>query len=113
MIQIKPGEIHIVDFGSTHNHSISGRRPALILYRDRLTFIVIPITNDRHHHYHETEIPIYGSSTGLKKDSKLKLGQIHTVDVKEIHKKIGNIATDQLIIIIDFIKTKIIDIKAA
>jgi mRNA-degrading endonuclease toxin of MazEF toxin-antitoxin module len=108
--RVEIGSIYYVDLGVEIDHCIGKKRPCVVVDQDRLTVTVIPISNnDNNTHYHSSEIPVPKGIGNLKKNSKLKMGQIRTVDrSKIISSMIGRLPEDYLVKIQHSIEKRIL-----
>ena len=85
-LNLETGSIYYADFGKPKDHCVAKIRPCAILYEDRLTVNVIPITSNNKEETDNSDIPIPDGEGNLRKKSKLKMGQIHTIDKCKIDK---------------------------
>ena len=96
MVDVKRGEIFLVNLEPVKGREQGGVRPVLIIQNDisnqysPLT-IVAAITSTIKSKKFVTNIPITKNKTGLDKDSIILLNQIKTVDKSRIIKKIGSL----------------------
>ncbi len=92
---IRRGDIWIVDLDPTLGHEIRKLRPSIVIQNDygnrysALT-IVAPITSQKREKFYPFEVFIE-SRFGLKKDSKVMLNHIRSVDKIRLVKKLGKI----------------------
>jgi len=98
---VNQGDIYLINLDPTVNTEISKIRPGMILsvnamnrYSPRI--IVAPITTSVGKIY-PFEVFIPAGIGGLKKDSKIMLDQIRSLDKKRLVKKIGVIDKELLI----------------
>lgn len=94
-MEIKRGDILLVDFEPIRGSEQGGIRPALVIQNDfgnkfsPLT-IVAPITSKKFEKEYLTNVFIAKENSGLDKDSTVLLNQIKTIDKRRIRKKLSN-----------------------
>ena len=96
MNQLKRGDIWLVDLDPTVGHEINKSRPAVIIQNDignkySSTTIVAPVTSQNITPIYPIEVLLTINNSGLKKDSKVLLNQIRTIDKQRLIKKIGKV----------------------
>ena len=106
LVFTKVGSIYYVDLGLETDHCIAKTRPCVVVDYDRATVTVIPITDNVDSSPHHSEIPIPQGIGNLKKNSKLKMGQIQTVDRCKVCSYLGNLTAEYLEQIQNYIQKK-------
>jgi len=100
-LEIKRGDIVLVDLDPTKGSEQGKTRPALVIQNDignkySPTTIVAPLTSSYGKVY-PVNVEIKAGEAGLKKDSVVLLNQIVTVDIKaRIMKKVGKLSEDKM-----------------
>jgi len=100
-MEVKRGEIWLVDLDPTIGHEIKKSRPSVIIQNDignkysDIT-IIAPITSQNLDHAYPAETIIRKKNTGLGKDSKALLNQIRSVDKQRLVKKLGKVDYETL-----------------
>ncbi len=101
-MDIRRGEIYLVDFGQTVGSEIRKTRPAVIIQNDvgnrysPLT-IVAPVTSRKlGQKKYPTEVWIDANESGLDRDSKVLLNQIRTVDRARVSRRLGALSPDKM-----------------
>lgn len=94
MVEIKRGEIFLINLEPVKGSERGGIRPCLIIQnnisnRYSPTTIIAPITSKKFGKEFPTNITLLKSDSGLEKDSTILLNQITTVDKTRIIKRIG------------------------
>lgn len=94
MVEVKRGEIFLVNLEPVKGSEQGGIRPCLIIQNDNgnkysPVTIVASITSRVFEKEFPTNIFISKKDSGLSKDSTILLNQIKTVDKKRIIKKVG------------------------
>ena len=95
-MEIKRGDIWLVNLDPTVVHEIKKSRPAVIIQNDignkySPITIIAPITSQNTETIYPTEVFIMSGQSGLEKDSKILLNQIRAVDQIRLIKKLGMI----------------------
>lgn len=95
-MEIKRGDIVIVDFEPVRGSEQGGMRPALILQNDignknSPVTIVAAITSKIFNKEYPTNVFLSKKDSKLKKDSTIMLNQIRTIDKKRILKKVSSL----------------------
>lgn len=96
MVNIRRGDIIIVNFNPVIGSEQGKIRPALVIQNDigniysKLT-IVAPLTGKYYLKYLPFHVRLSASESSLKKDSTILLNQIRTIDKSRIIKKIGKL----------------------
>ncbi len=95
-MEIKRGEIYLVDLEPVRGHEQGGIRPCLIIQNDfgnkySPVTIIAPITSKKFSKEFPTNIFISKKVSGLKIDSTIMLNQITTIDKQRIKKKISSL----------------------
>ena len=102
MIQLKRGDIYLVNFDPTLGAEIRKTRPALILQNDIANkyspvTIVAAISSKFDDPLYPTEVLISAKArTGLAVDSVVLLNQIRTVDKKRLAKQLGTLSSAKM-----------------
>ena len=100
-MEIKRGEIWIVNLDPTIGHEINKSRPALIIQNDignkySPTTIIAPITSQNLDKIYPIEVLLTKDNSKLEKTSKVLLNQIRVVDKERIVKKRGRLDEETL-----------------
>jgi len=100
-MEIKRGEIWIVNLNPTIGHEINKSRPALIIQNDignkySPTTIIAPITSQNLDKIYPIEVLLTKDNSKLEKTSKVLLNQIRVVDKERIVKKRGRLDEETL-----------------
>jgi len=95
MVEIKRGDIWLVNLDPTIGHEIKKSRPAVIIQNDlgnkySPITIIAPITSQRIEKVYPIEVILAKKSSGLEKISKVLLNQIRAIDKKRLIKRLGN-----------------------
>jgi len=95
-MEIKRGDIVLVDFEPVRGSEQGGIRPSLIIQNDIFnkyspTTIVAPITSKRFNKNYPTNVFISKTESNLNKDSTILLNQIKTIDKTRVIKRIGGL----------------------
>ena len=93
-MEIKRGEIFLVNFEPIKGSEQGGVRPSLIIQNDIFnkyspTTIVAPITSKLFKKEYPTNVLVKKEESKLNRDSTILLNQIKTIDKLRILKKIG------------------------
>ena len=93
VIEIKRGEIIILDFNPVIGSEQGDIRPAIVLQNNisnkfSPTTIVAPFTSQIFNKNYPTNVFVPKEISGLKKDSNLLLNQIKTIDKSRIKKRV-------------------------
>lgn len=93
-MEVKRGEIWLVNLDPTIGHEIKKSRPAVIIQNDlgnkysQIT-IIAPITSQKVDKIYPFEVLIQNKNSGLAKISKALFNQIRAIDKKRLVKKLG------------------------
>jgi len=95
-MEIKRGDIVLVDFEPVKGSEQGGIRPSLVIQNDIFnkyspTTIVAPITSKRFNKNYPTNVFILKAESGLNKDSTILLNQIKTIDKMRVKKRISSL----------------------
>lgn len=96
MVEIKRGDIVLVNLEPVKGSEQSGMRPCLIIQNDKgnkyspLT-IIAPLTSKEFTKEFPTNVFVSKGDSGLNKDSTILLNQIRTIDKLRITKKINSL----------------------
>ncbi len=95
-MEIKRGNIVLVNFEPVKGSEQRGIRPSLIIQNDIFnnyspTTIVAPITSKTFKKEYPTNVILKKEDSNLNKDSTILLNQIKTIDKQRIIKKLGNL----------------------
>ncbi len=96
MVEIKRGEVFLINFEPVKGSEQGGIRPAIIIQNDisnkfsPLT-IVAPITSKVYEKEFPTNVFINKDDSNLDKDSTILLNQIRTIDKRRIIKKLDSL----------------------
>src|SRR3990172_11657649 len=104
MIEVKRGEIWLVNLDPTIGHEIKKSRPAVIIQNDlgnkySPITIIAPITSQNTEKVYPIEVFLARKVSGLDKDSKVLLNQIRAIDKRRLLKKLSKIDAETLEII--------------
>ena len=96
MIEVKRGDIWLVNLDPTIEHEIKKSRPAVIIQNDlgnkySPITIIAPITSQNIEKVYPIEVILDRKSSGLEKISKVLLNQIRAIDKRRLIKKLGKI----------------------
>ncbi|HIH18303.1 MAG TPA: type II toxin-antitoxin system PemK/MazF family toxin [Nanoarchaeota archaeon] len=96
MVEVKRGDIILVNFNLSKGSEQGGTRPALIIQNDIYnkyspTTIVAPITSRVYEKEYPTNVMISRRESRLDKDSTILLNQVRTIDKARIIKHIGSV----------------------
>jgi len=100
-MDVKRGDIWLVNLDPTLGHEIKKARPAVIIQNDvGNTFspitIIAPLTSQHLETMYPFEALVLKNHSGLDKDSKALLNQIRAVDKKRLVKKLGKVDVSTL-----------------
>src|SRR3990167_10718555 len=96
MVNIKRGEIFLVDLEPIKGSEQGRVRPSLVIQNDTSneyspTTIIAPITSKIYSKEFPTNVQISKQDSGLDKESTILLNQIRVIDKLRIIKKLGGI----------------------
>ena len=96
MVEIKRGDIFLVDLEPVVGSEQGGTRPTIIIQNNVFnkhapTIIIAPITSKIYTREYPTNVQFLSLDSGLKKESTILLNQIKTIDKKRIIRKIGKL----------------------
>jgi mRNA interferase MazF len=99
MARILRGDIYWADLDPTRGHEQSGLRPALVISHDVFnersgTVIALAITSQKPQAGFPLTMDI--KRTKLPKQSWIKIGQIRTLAVERLGKKLGRVSPEEL-----------------
>jgi mRNA interferase MazF len=99
MARILRGDIYWADLDPTRGHEQSGLRPALVISHDVFnersgTVIALAITSQGSRAGFPLTMEV--KSTKLPKQSWVKIGQIRTLAVERLGKKLGRVSPEEL-----------------
>ncbi|MGA2060553.1 MAG: type II toxin-antitoxin system PemK/MazF family toxin [Thermoguttaceae bacterium] len=99
MARILRGDIYWADLNPTRGHEQSGLRPAMVISHDVFnersgTVIALAITSQESQAGFPLTMEI--KSTKLPKQSWVKIGQIRTLAIERLGKKIGRVSPEEL-----------------
>ena len=94
MVEVKRGDIWLVNLDPTIGHEIKKSRPAVIIQNDvgnkySPITIVAPITSQNIEKVYPIEVFLTRRGSGLEKNSKVLLNQIRAIDKRRLIKKLG------------------------
>lgn len=100
MVEIKRGDIWLVNLDPTIGHEIKKSRPTLIIQNNignkySPITIIAPITSQKTNMIHPIEV-LLTKSYGLEKESKVLLNQIRAIDKKRLIKRLGKVDDETL-----------------
>ena len=110
MLEIKRGDIWLVNLDPTIGHEIKKSRPAVIIQNNlgnkySPITIIAPITSQNLEKIYPVEVLVLkNAATGLEKDSKVLLNQIRSIDKKRLVKRLGKVNQETIAEINDAIK---------
>ena len=96
MMEVKRGDIWLVNLDPTVGHEIKKSRPAVIIQNDlgnkysHIT-IIAPITSQSTDKIYPIDVLLAKRGSGLEKDSKVLLNQIRAIDKKRLIKRLGKV----------------------
>lgn len=101
-MEIKRGDVFLLDLSPVVGTEQSGIRPALIIQIDRANeksphTIIIPFTTKIREPILPSHVKIAAGIGGLTKDSVLLCEQIRVIDRKRLVRKLGNIGEENLL----------------
>jgi len=101
-VEIKRGDVFLLDLSPVVGTEQSGIRPALIIQIDRANeksprTIIIPFTTKIREPILPSHVKIAAGIGGLTKDSVLLCEQIRVIDRKRLVRKLGNIGEENLL----------------
>lgn len=105
MMEVKRGDIWLVNLDPTIGHEIKKSRPAVVIQNDlgnkySPVTIVAPMTSQKTEKIYPFEVLL----ANLEKTSKVLLNQIRAIDKRRLIKKLGNVDEETLNKIDDAIK---------
>jgi len=111
MVKDKPivariGSIYFIDLGIEVDHRIARKRPSVVVENNERNVTVYAFTHDDGSPPKRSEIKVPKGVGGLKRNSKIKLGQTITIDRKHIIHYIGELPDKYLEEIQDYILYK-------
>lgn len=109
MVDVKRGDIWLVNLDPTIGHEIKKFRPAVLIQNDlgnkySPITILAPITSQNIEKTCPIEVILDKKSSGLEKISKVLLNQIRAIDKRRLIKKLGKIDYETMVKIDDSIK---------
>lgn len=101
LMEVKRGEIWIVNLDPTLGHEIKKSRPAVIIQNDignkySPVTIIAPLTSQSLEKIYPIEVLLTSENSGLEQESKVLLNQIRAVDKVRLVKKIGKVNEETL-----------------
>ncbi|MCF8130488.1 MAG: type II toxin-antitoxin system PemK/MazF family toxin [Deltaproteobacteria bacterium] len=89
------GDVFLVNLDPTVHAEIGKTRPGMVISVNAMNhnsprLIIAPITSTTRKVY-PFEVFVPGGTAGLKKDSKIMLDQLRSLDKKRLHQKIGTL----------------------
>lgn len=95
-MEIKRGDIWLVNLDPTVGHEIKKSRPGVIIQNDignkySPITIIAPVTSQKIDAVFPFETFISKKNSGLEKDSKVLLNQIRAIDKNRLSKRIGRV----------------------
>ena|SRR3989344_7729629 len=96
MIDIRRGDIWLVNLDPTIGHEVSKSRPAVIIQNDignkySPITIIAPISSQKINDIYPVEVLLTKENSGLDKMSKVLLNQIRAIDKRRLIKRIGKL----------------------
>ncbi|MBI2144991.1 type II toxin-antitoxin system PemK/MazF family toxin [Candidatus Woesearchaeota archaeon] len=101
MMEVKRGDIWLVNLDPTIGHEIRKARPGIIIQNNLgnkygpIT-IIAPATSQKLEKIYHFEVFLSQENSGLPKNSKALLNQIRAVDKKRLIKRLGQINNETL-----------------
>ncbi|MGB7067919.1 MAG: type II toxin-antitoxin system PemK/MazF family toxin [Pyrinomonadaceae bacterium] len=100
-LNLKRGEVYLVNFDPTVGREIQKTRPAIVLQNDISNrhsdiTIVAAISSKFGPKLYPTEVLIKTGEAGMKVESVILLNQIRSIDHLRIIKRLGNVAKETL-----------------
>jgi mRNA interferase MazF len=108
MIDVKRGDVWLVNLDPTIGHEINKSRPAVIIQNDvgnkysQIT-IIAPITSQKTDQVYPFEVRVRPGS-GLDKESKILLNQVRAVDKRRLIRRLGRFDEETMINVDEGIK---------
>ncbi len=101
-MEVKRGEVWIVNLDPTLGHEIKKSRPAVIIQNDignkySPITIIAPLTSQGLEKVYPIEVLLTPKDSGLELESKVLLNQIRAVDKVRLVKKIGEVNEEDLV----------------
>lgn len=98
MIDVKRGDLVLVDFEPVKGSEQGGVRPAVVIQNNTYnkyspTTIVAPVTSKSFKKNYPTNVNLSRQDSNLDKDSTILLNQIKTVDKRRIIKKFSSLSS--------------------
>jgi mRNA interferase MazF len=95
-MEIKRGDIWIVNLDPTLGHEIKKSRPAIIIQNDignkySSVTIIAPLTSQKIEKIYPIEVLLTKKNSGVEKNSKVLLNQIRAIDKRRLQQKITNV----------------------
>lgn len=111
-MEIKRGDLWIVNLDPTVGHEIKKSRPGVIIQNDignkySPITIIAPVTSQKLDVIFPFEVLIRHQESGLEKDSKVLLNQIRAIDKKRLIKRVGRVNELSLEMIDDALKVSL------
>jgi len=96
MVEIRKGDIFLVDLEPIRGSEQGGKRPCVIIQNDignkyAPTTIIAPVTSKKFTKAFPTNVYLSKTDSGLDKDSVILLNQIRTIDKARLIKKLGSL----------------------
>jgi len=112
-MNIKRGELLLVDFNPVKGSEQGKIRPAVVVQNDvgnkySSTTIVVPITSKVREKHYPTDVFVTAKETGLQKDGTINCAQIATVSIEHrVIKKLGEMKPEALNKVDEALKTSL------
>ena len=102
MVDVKRGDIWLVNLDPTVGHEIKKSRPAVIIQNDlgnkySPITIIAPITSQNIEKSYPIEVVLDKKNYGLDRVSKVLLNQIRAIDKRRLIKKLGKVDYETMI----------------
>lgn len=82
-LEYRFGQVVLANLPEKGKYVLHGTHPCVVLFQDRQTMTVVPISRCGRKPFTARDIPL-STKTGIKYPSYIKTGQIHTIDLSEI-----------------------------
>lgn len=101
-MEVKRGDIWIVNLDPTIGHEIKKSRPAVIIQNDignkySPVTIVAPVSSQNLSKIYPIEVLLTPKNSGLEKESKVLLNQMRTVDKERLVQRIGKVNEETMV----------------
>jgi mRNA interferase MazF len=110
--EYRRGQIYYADLNPVVGHEQAGRRPVLIIQNDignrfAPTVIVAAVSSSLAPKPYPTEVRVSASTSGLSRDSTIRLDQIRTVDKRRLQNYVGQLDAETMHLVDEAIKVSL------